>query len=76
VTAVGLAVVLAAWYPRGRWLFATLAVLVGMNRMQCLAHFPSDVFSGAALGWIVGSCCVLGDRRWSLRITHINEVSG
>ena len=66
VTAVGLAVVLAAWYPRGRWLFATLAVLVGMNRMQCLAHFPSDVFAGAALGWFVGSCCVLGDRRWSM----------
>ena len=76
VTAVGLAVVLAAWYPRGRWLFATLAVLVGMNRIQCLAHFPSDVFAGAALGWLAGSCCVLGDRRWSLRTTHANEVSG
>lgn len=76
VTAVGLAVVLAAWYPRGRWLFATLAVLVGMNRMQCLAHFPSDVFAGAALGWFVGSCCVRGDRRWSMRASHANEVSG
>lgn len=63
VTAVGLAVVLAAWYPRGRWLFATLAVLVGMNRLHCLAHFPSDVFVGTALGWFVGSCCVMGDRR-------------
>lgn len=76
VTAVGLAVVLAAWYPRGRWLFTTLAVLVGMNRMQCLAHFPSDVFAGAALGWIVGSCCVLGDRRWSRRASQANDASG
>jgi membrane-associated phospholipid phosphatase len=79
VTAVGLAVVLAAWYPRGRWLFATLAALAGMHRIQCLAHFPSDVFAGAALGWIVGSCCVLGDRRWSMHTTeqlHANEGSG
>jgi len=76
VTAVGLAVVLSAWYPRGRWLFATLAVLVGMNRLYCLAHFPSDVFAGAALGWFVGSCCVLGDRRWSMRTAQASEASG
>jgi len=76
VTAVGLAIVLAAWYPRGRWLFATLAVLVGMHRLQCLAHFPSDVFAGAALGWLVGSCCVLGDRRGAMRASHANEGSG
>ncbi|MEK6259292.1 MAG: phosphatase PAP2 family protein [Planctomycetota bacterium] len=76
VTAVGLAVVLAAWYPRGRWLFATLAVLVGMNRLQFQAHFPSDVFAGAALGWLVGSCCVLGDRRWSMPAAHASEASG
>lgn len=76
VTAVGLAVVLAAWYPRGRWLFATLAVLVGLNRLHCLAHFPSDVFVGAAIGWFVGSCCVLGDRRAVLQAAHARDVSG
>ena len=71
VTAVGLAVVLSAWYPRGRWLFATLAVLVGMHRLHCLAHFPSDVFAGAALGWFVGLCCVWGDRRWQPHTSRI-----
>ena len=76
VTAVGLAVVLSAWYPRGRWLFTTLAVLVGMHRLQCLAHFPSDVFAGAALGWMVGSGCVLGDRHWSMRGSQANIGSG
>ena len=75
-TAVGLALVLATWYPRGRWLFATLAVLVGMHRLHCLAHFPSDVFAGAALGWFVGSCCVLGDRRCSIRVSQANTGSG
>ena len=61
-TAVGLAVVLAAWYPRGRWLFATIAALVGLHRIQHLAHFPSDVFAGAAVGWFVAACCLRGDR--------------
>ena len=76
VTAVGLAVVLTAWYPRGRWLFATLAILVGMHRLHCLAHFPSDVFAGAGLGWFVGSCCVWGDRRCSLRASQAHAASG
>lgn len=62
VAAVGLAIMLTAWYPRGRWLFVTLAVLVGINRMHQLAHFPSDVLVGVALGWFVGSWCVIGDR--------------
>ncbi len=61
-TAVGLAVVLAAWYPRGRWLFATVATLVGIHRIQHLAHFPSDVFVGAAAGWFVAACCLRADR--------------
>jgi len=76
-TAVGLAVVLSASYPRGRWLFATLAILVGLQRQHCLAHFPSDVFAGAALGWFVGSFCVLGDRLWSRNEEiHADAASG
>lgn len=52
-TAVGLAVMLSAYYPRGRWFFTVMAILVGMQRIQCCAHFPSDVFAGAILGWVV-----------------------
>ncbi|MFO1046099.1 MAG: phosphatase PAP2 family protein [Planctomycetaceae bacterium] len=52
-TAVGLAVMLSDYYPRGRWFFTMMAVLVGMQRIQCSAHFPSDVFAGAIVGWIV-----------------------
>ncbi|MDP1796874.1 MAG: phosphatase PAP2 family protein [Planctomycetaceae bacterium] len=51
-TAVGLATALAAAYPRGRIWFAVLAILVGLQRIQTSAHFPSDVFAGAAVGWI------------------------
>ena len=53
-TAVGLAIVLSALYPRGRYLFGVLAILVGMQRIVTQAHFPSDVCAGAAVGSAVG----------------------
>jgi membrane-associated phospholipid phosphatase len=51
-SATALAVTLSWLYPRGRWLFAFLAVLVGMQRIQGAAHFLSDVAFGAAAGWL------------------------
>jgi membrane-associated phospholipid phosphatase len=56
-TAVGLAVMLVSLFPRGRWLFPIIAVLVGMQRIATSAHFPSDVFAGATVGWVFGSIC-------------------
>lgn len=56
-TAVGLAVTLSAMYPRGSWYFAVLAVFVGFQRIVSSAHFPSDVFAGAVVGWLVGTVC-------------------
>ncbi len=53
-TAVGLAVALAAFYPRGRLWFGVLALLVGLQRIETSAHYPSDVCAGAAIGWIAG----------------------
>lgn len=40
-------------YPRGRWLFTALAVLVGCQRIAAAAHYPSDVLAGAAAGCLV-----------------------
>jgi membrane-associated phospholipid phosphatase len=56
-TAVGLAVMLASLFPRGKWYFAVLAFLVGLQRIVSSAHFPSDVCAGAAVGWLVGTAC-------------------
>ena len=53
--AVGLAVVLMTAYPRGRWFFVAMAIFVGMQRIVSSAHFPSDVFAGAVVGWLVGT---------------------
>lgn len=60
-TAVGLAVILSEFYPRGRWYFAVLAILVGVQRIQVSAHYASDVFAGAIVGWCIGTLCVILD---------------
>lgn len=52
-TAAGLAVGLAALYPQGRWLFVTLTIGVGLQRMFTGAHFPSDVAVSLVLGYTV-----------------------
>ena len=57
-TAVGLAIALAWLYPRGRWLFAALAVLVMCQRMEGGAHYLSDTLFGAAIGWLVAMACL------------------
>lgn len=68
-TGVGLAVLRAWLYPRGRWYFAVLAVLVGAQRVVVGAHFLSDVLVGAAMGCAIGWCCT-GWERGSRRFTR------
>lgn len=75
-TAAGLAVALAALYPRGRWLFAALAALACLQRVNALAHFPSDAFAGAAIGCLIGALGT-GNRRlsrWLLTLEQQNVV--
>lgn len=56
-TAVGLAVGLAYLYPRGRWIFVSLATLGALQRVAFGHHFLTDVLVGAALGCLVGASC-------------------
>jgi membrane-associated phospholipid phosphatase len=49
-TVVALAITLAWLYPRGRWLFAALAIMVGSQRVIGAAHYLSDVLFSAAIG--------------------------
>lgn len=56
-TAFGLATVLAWRYPQGAAFFYLFAALAGLQRVQSLDHFPSDVLCGAALGVLVGTVC-------------------
>ncbi|MBI3839487.1 MAG: phosphatase PAP2 family protein [Planctomycetia bacterium] len=59
-TAAGLAIVLAYFYPRGRWLFPAFAILAGGERLVDQFHFLSDTFWGAAVGCIFAPLCVYG----------------
>jgi len=52
--AVGFAIALCRFYPRGKYLFIAMAVMCGMHRITSCAHFLSDTLIGAAIGWLVG----------------------
>lgn len=49
-TAVAFAFALAWRYPRGKWLFAALAILAAFQRIAVGAHYLSDTLVGAAVG--------------------------
>lgn len=51
-TAAGLAVALTMLYPKGRLAFAAIAGCVAIQRVETGAHFLSDVFAGAAVGYL------------------------
>jgi len=55
-TAVALAISLSFLYPRGRWSFATIAVLALSQRIYCGAHYPTDCLAG--VGIAVAMCCL------------------
>jgi len=61
-TAAGLAAALVWKYPRGTWLFLLLAASAAAQRIATSAHYPSDVFMGAALG-LACAAAVLGPHR-------------
>lgn len=58
--AVAFAVALSAAFPQGRKLFFVMAACVCFDRIQCLAHYPSDVFAGAACGWLFAQLTING----------------
>ncbi|MBK8458221.1 MAG: phosphatase PAP2 family protein [Phyllobacteriaceae bacterium] len=45
------AAVLFLWFPRWRWLTGPLGLFLAATRIPALAHYPSDVVAGFALGF-------------------------
>ena len=48
--AFAMAFCLAQFYPRGRWVFTGIAVMVGAQRIVGQAHYISDAVAGACVG--------------------------
>lgn len=59
-TAAGFAVALSWRYPRGRWFFVLLVLLVALQRLNGNSHFVSDVFFGGAVGYLFAHACLPG----------------
>ena len=55
---MALALALGWLYPKGKWLFLLLALLVACQRIECGAHYLSDVLCGAAVSCLTVSCCL------------------
>lgn len=49
-----LAAVLSSVYPKGKYIFYSLAGIAGLSRIYLDSHFASDVLAGAILGTAVG----------------------
>ena len=69
-TAAGLAVALSTLYPRGWWLFASIAALSGFQRIESESHYLSDVLAGAAVAYLVAAVCASRGplQRWLERL--------
>ena len=57
--AFAVATVFAERYPAWREIAFGMAGLIGISRLTARAHFPSDVFFGAALGYSISHYVVL-----------------
>jgi membrane-associated phospholipid phosphatase len=62
IAAFSIATIFADRYPKPRWhrwVAFGLAGLVGFSRLPLQAHYPSDVFAGAVLGYTIAHYVVL-----------------
>ena len=64
--AAGFAAALASRYPHATWFFVTVALGAMAQRVISSAHYPSDVFCGAAIG-LVGAALCLGPAGCAVR---------
>lgn len=71
-TAVGLAIGLTWMFPKGKWLFASLALLAAIQRIEVRAHFLSDTLMGASVAFFFAGMLIRDTRlgRWFTRFEN------
>ena len=52
-TAVAFAIGLTQVYPRGKWIFASMAALACLQRLESSAHFLSDIMGGVVISLVL-----------------------
>jgi len=65
IAAFSVATIFARRYPSHRWVpwvAYGAATLIGFSRVSLQAHFPSDVFAGAAFGYVISRYVVMRGR--------------
>ncbi len=68
-TAVALAIGLTQVYPRGKWIFASIASIACLQRLESSAHFLSDIMGGVVIALLIS----LWYWRVSSRLTDDND---
>jgi membrane-associated phospholipid phosphatase len=58
-------------FPKGRWFFLTVAIIVSATRIALTNHFLSDVVMGAYLGTICAMICYHYSHVWAARIPGV-----
>lgn len=61
---------LSAFFPKLRWFFFTIAILISFSRIYNGVHYPFDVLGGAILGTLMG---ILGSKVAMQIVNWIND---
>lgn len=69
-TAVAMAIGLTYVYPRGRWVFLTLAVLAMLQRLFSGAHYASDILAGVTITVALAFSWMWLTSRWKARASN------
>lgn len=69
-TAIAVALSLTFIYPRGKWFFFAIASMACFQRIECGAHYFSDVFSGVTITLI---CSLVWNNRFRKVESQAND---